>query len=244
MSFKDGELHTFAVLGAALLTAGLGVGLYHCSDDGKDAADAGPVLEELEAIEASIATRKKPAKLPQKKTQAPPPDPVADKVNRDADRMPDPPKDKPPPPDPQIDPSDPLRNVKRRDLPDDGSPAGPTTVDVGAFNDDERGFADETKGHPFFQRVARDIAEAWEFPKILSATNAAVGCLHITADGKIAKTKLERSGESQLDQSVELALKKVETKRNNNPEPVPPDLLKPATTRWTCFKFNPQSRSD
>jgi hypothetical protein len=71
-----------------------------------------------------------------------------------------------------------------------------------------------------------------------------VGCLHITADGKIAKTKIEKTGADELDQSAEEALKKVETKRNNNPEPVPTDIAKLATTRWICFKFNPQSRSE
>jgi hypothetical protein len=233
-------MHTLAAIGACLLSAGLGAGLYGFSGEAK-AAPTAPVLEDLEAIEASIATRKKPAKLPQKKTQEAPPEPEADKVNRDADRMPDPPKDKPK--DPKIDPNDPLKNVKRREVDDNDTPVGKPTDDVGAFNDDERGFADETKGHPFLQRVARDINDAWEFPKILSATNAAVGCLHITADGKIARTKLEKSGDSQLDQSVEEALKKVETKRNNNPEPVPTDIAR-LTTRWTCFKFNPQSRTE
>jgi hypothetical protein len=239
MSLKDSELHIVAAIGACLLSAGLGAGLYGFSGEAK-AASSAPLLEDLEAIEASIATRKKPAQLPQKKTQEAPPEPQADKVNRTADKMPDPPKDKPS--EPKIDPNDPLKHVKRREV-DDGSPTGPQTEDVGAFNDSERGFADETRGHPFLQRVARDINDAWEFPKILSATNAAVGCLHITADGKIAKTKLEKSGESQLDQSVEDALKKVETKRNNNPEPVPTDIAK-LTTRWTCFKFNPQSRTE
>jgi hypothetical protein len=239
MSLKDGELHTVAAIGACLLTAALGAGLYGFSGEAR-AEPAAPLLEDLEAIEASIATRKKPAKLPQKKTQEAPPETQADKVNRTADKMPDPPKDKPT--EPKIDPDDPLKNVKRREV-DDDSPAGPQTEDVGAFNDNERGFADETKGHPFLQRIARDINDAWEFPKILSATNAAVGCLHIAADGKIAKTKLEKSGDSQLDQSVEDALKKVETKRNNNPEPVPTDIAK-LTNRWTCFKFNPQSRTE
>lgn len=241
MSFKDGEMHTLALIGAVALSAALGGGLYGFSGEAK-AESAAPQLQDLEAIEASIATRKKPAKLPQKKTQEAPPEPQVDKVNRDADKLPDPLKDKPPT-DPKIDPNDPLKNVKRRDV-DDNTPPGKPTEDVGAFNDNERGFADETKGHPFFQRVARDINDAWEFPKILSATNAAVGCLHITSDGKIAKTKLEKSGENQLDQSVEEALKKVETKRNNNPEPVPTDILKLATTRWICFKFSPQSRTE
>jgi TonB family protein len=72
-----------------------------------------------------------------------------------------------------------------------------------------------------------------------------VGCLHITADGKIAKTKLDKSsGDSQFDQSLEEALKKVETNRNKNPEPVPPSSVKLVTTQWICFKFNPQARAE
>jgi outer membrane biosynthesis protein TonB len=240
MSFKDGEMHTLAVIGACVLSAGLGGGLYGFSGEAK-AESTAPALEDLEAIEASIATRKKPAKLPQKQFQEPPPEQEADKVSRTADKMTDPPKDKPN--EPKIDPNDPLKNVKRREV-DDDKPVGKPTEDVGDFNENERGFADETKGHPFFQRVARDINDGWEFPKILSATKAAVGCLHITADGKIAKTKLDKSGDAELDQSAEDTLKKVETKRNNNPEPVPTDIAKLATTRWICFKFNPQSRTE
>ena len=242
MSFKNGQMHTLAAIGALALSAALGGGLYGFSGEAK-AESSAPPLEDLEAIEASIATRKKPAKLPQKKMQEAPPEPEVDKVNRDADKLPDPPKDKPKD-EPKIDPNDPLKNVKRREV-DDNTPTGKPTDDVGAFNDNERGFADETKGHPFFQRVARDINDAWEFPKILSATNAAVGCLHITADGKIAKTKLDKkSGDPQLDQSAEEALRKVETKRKKEPEPVPTDILKLATTRWICFNFAPQSRSE
>jgi hypothetical protein len=242
MSFKDGQIRVLAAAGTFVLTAVLGSGLYLFSGEASAASAAEPQLQDMEAIEASIATRKKPAKLPQKKMQDAPPEPQADKVNRDADKMPDPPKDKPKD-EPKIDPNDPLKNVKRREV-DDNSPTGKQTDDVGAFNENERGFAEETKGHPFLQRVARDINDAWEFPKILSATKAAVGCLHVTADGKIAKTKLEKSGDDQLDQSVEEALSKVQKKRNNNPEPVPTDIVKLVTTRWICFKFNPQSRSE
>lgn len=235
-------MHVVAVIGAVLLTAGLGVGLRSCTDEAKADTKGPALLDDLEAIEASIATYKKPAKLPQKKTREAPEEKPVEKVNREATKLPDQPKEKPT--DPKIDPNDPLKNVKKRTVDDDDAPVGPPTPEVGQFNDNERGFADETKGHPFFQRVARDINDAWEFPKILSATNAAVGCLHITADGKIAKTKLEKSGDSQLDQSVEEALKKVESLRNSKPEPVPTDILKPATSRWTCFKFNPQTRTE
>lgn len=245
MSLNDRQMQTAAVIGASLLSVAIGVVLYIYSDDedDDDAANV-PRIEDLEAIEASIASRKKPAKLPQKQMQAPPEEPKVEKVNREAETMPDPPKEKPEPPKPQeIDLKDPLKNVKRRGEPDD-SPVGKPTEEVGAFDPNAEGWADQTKGHPFFQRVAKDIHDAWEFPKILSATNPAVGCLHITADGKIEKTKIEKSGEDQLDQSAEDALKQVERKRNANPEPVPADILKAATTRWICFKFNPQSRSE
>jgi hypothetical protein len=242
MSFRDGQMHTMAAIGACVLSAGMGAGLYGFAGEAK-AESSEPALQDMEAIEASIATRKKPAKLPQKKQQAAPQEQQADKVNRDADRMPDPPKDKPPV-EPKIDLNDPLKNVKRREV-DDGSPVGPETEAAGAFNDSEHGFDEETKGDPFVGRVKRDIQAAWELPKILSATGAAVGCLHITADGKIAKTKLDKSsGDSQYDQSLEEALKKVETNRNKNPEPVPPSSVKLVTTQWICFKFNPQARAE
>ena len=239
MSFNDGQLHTLALIGAVVLSAGLGGGLYVYSGEAK-AEPTRPPLEEMEAIEASIATRKKPAKLPQKQRQEAPPPQEPDKVSRTQDHLPDPPKNQPP--DPKFDPNDPLKNAPKRNL--DDTPPGKPNEEAGAFNDNDQGFAEQTKGHPFFQRVARDINDAWEFPKILSATNAAVGCLHITGDGKIAKTKLEKSGDDQLDQSVEEALRKVEKKRNNNPEPVPTDIVKLVTTRWICFKFSPQSRTE
>jgi hypothetical protein len=241
MSLKDRDMHTLAAIAACLLSAGLGGGLYAASGEAK--ADAArPPLEQLEAIEASIATRRKPAKLPQKKMQDAPPEPKVDKVNRDADRMPDKPPEKPPS-EPKIDPTDPLKNVKRRDVPDDDTPVGPSTPDVGDPND-ERGFADVTKGHPYARGIARDFHDAWEFPKISSATRAAIGCLVIAPDGKIAKTTFTSGGDPDLDQSGETALKRVETKRNTNPEPVPADLLRNATSWRICFKFNPQSRAE
>ena len=220
MSFKNGELHTLAAVGSCLLTAGLGVALYVFTDDAKAEASV-PQLEDLEAIEASIATRKKPAKLPQKKTQEAPPEPVADKVNRSATEMPDPPKEKPPQ-DPKIDPNDPLKNVKRRGETETDSPTGPATEESGAFKRRRARLRRRDEGPPVPPARGARHQRCLGVPKILSATNAAVGCLHLTADGKISKTKLEGSGDSQLDQSVEAALKKVETKRNTNPEPMPP----------------------
>lgn len=241
MSFKNGEMHVMAMLGACLLTTAIAAPtLYFASDAG---ASTGPIIDDMEAIEASIAIRKKPAKQPQKKVQAPPPEVKPEGVSRDETKLPEPDKKKPDPVKPPDD-KKPFKVPDRTKF-DDEVPTGKPTEEVGAFNDNDRGFASETKGDPFFQRVARDINEAWEFPKILDAKGAAVGCLHITAEGKIAKTKLDqRSGDDSLDDSVERALKKVEKLRNANPEAVPTHLLKQATTRWTCFKFNPQQATE
>lgn len=248
MSMNDRDMHTVAGIGAFVLLSALLAGTWVASGGGSASEkDEAPKIE-MEAIEASIAARKKPAKLPQKKIVAPPKqEEVVDKVNREADKLPDPPKEKEKPPeppkDPKIDSKDPLKDIRR---PDPDEQTGKPTEEVGAgpFDPNAKGWADETRGHPFFQGVAKDINEAWEFPKILSASNAAVGCLHITADGKIAKTKVDKSGDDQLDQSAEEALAKVERKRNANPEPPPADILKQATTRWICFKFSPQSREE
>jgi outer membrane biosynthesis protein TonB len=245
MSFKDGEMHTLAAVGAFVLSVALGAGLYGFSDEAKADPSAPSLqdLDDLKAIEASIAKYTKPKpKLPEKKFREPDPEPEADKVSRTADKMTDPPKDKPK--DPKIDPNDPLKNVKRRDV-DDDEPIGKKTEEAGSFNESEHGFDEETKGDPFVGRVKRDIQGAWALPGIVSASNPAVACLHITADGKIAKTKLKSgSGDSQFDQSLEQALKQVETQRNNNPEPIPPSSIRLVTTQWICFKFNPQSRAD
>jgi hypothetical protein len=210
----------------------------------------------MEAIEASIAYKKAPAKQPQKKTQQAPPEDKPDGVSRDETK---PVEDKScktnadcpdgkvcdagqckPEKVAKVDKTDPLAKF-RRNIDEDTPVSDKPTTDVGDFNDNERGFADETKGDPFFQRVARDVNESWEYPKILEAKHAAVGCIHILADGKVAKWKIDqKSGDDSLDDSAERALKKVEKIRNDKPEPVPTHLLKAATTRWICFKFNPQ----
>ena len=242
MSFRDGEMHAVALLGACLLSAAIVAPTMYFMGDAS--ADQGPVIQDMEAIEASIAVRKKPAKQPQKKIEAPPPEVKPVGVSHDENKIPDK-KPDPPKPDKKPDKPDKPFKVPDRTHFDEDTPTGKPTEEVGQFNDNDRGFADETKGDPFFQRVARDINEAWEFPKILDAKGAAVGCLHITAEGKIAKTKLDqRSGDDSLDDSVERALKKVEKVRNANPEAVPTHLLRQATTRWTCFKFNPQQRTE
>ena len=256
MSFNNNELHVVAGVGASLFTGAVVFCVvfygHGCNDEcaTNDDCPSGmvchdgscekppPALEDMESIEASIAYKKAPAKQPQKKTRAP--DPVAKPlgVQHDPDKKPDPKK----PDDPKKgDDPDPLAKVPDRKEHDD--PIGKPVTDTGEFNDNDRGFADKTSGDPFFQGLAADFHENWEFPKILSAKGTAAGCLHITPDGKIAKTKIDpKSGDDALDDSIERALKKIEKLRNDKPVPVPQDLVKKATTRWICFKSNPQEQ--
>ncbi|MBA3394934.1 MAG: TonB C-terminal domain-containing protein [Deltaproteobacteria bacterium] len=255
MSFKDGEMHVMAAFGAAFLSAALFVPTVWMADA---RADHTPVLEEMEAIEASIAVKKAPAMQPQKKTQAKPAVVKPDGVSRDETKVVD---DKSCKQDSDCPAgrvcvksvcklpdkvakteTDPLGKFRRPT--DDETPTGKPTTEVGTFNDNERGFAEETKGHPFFQKVARDFVENFEYPKIL-AGESATGCIHLLADGKIAKFKVDpKSGEATLDDAVERALKKMQTLRASSPEAPPIELLKQATTRWICFNTGKLQRAE
>ncbi|MEO8704022.1 MAG: TonB C-terminal domain-containing protein [Kofleriaceae bacterium] len=244
MSLNDNELHIFAGVGVTVLTSGLAFlfivsGIQGCGS-ASASTDEHP-LDEMEAIEASIAYKKSPAKQPQKKTKLPDPVQKPDGVSHD-DKKPPPDVKKPPDDKKKPDKTDPnvTKIPDRRETEDVNSK--PVT-DVGEFNDSTRGFAETTSGDPYFRELAADFHENWEFPKILSASGSAAGCLHILADGTIQKTKVDpKSGDSALDDSIERALKKIEKLRNDKPQAVPTHLLKQATTRWICFKSNPQEQ--
>jgi TonB C terminal len=254
MSLNNGEIHALSAVGAAVLTAALAVPtlwLAHPRD-----ADAGPALDDMEAIEASLAVRSKPQKQPQKQIETKPPEVKPDGVSRDDKKLVE---DKTCKQDRDCgsgrvckrgrceqpekvaqDGTDPLGKFRR----DPDAPTGKPTTDVGEFNDNDRGWAEESKGAPFFQRIARDFVESFEYPKIL-AGESAVGCLHLLADGKIAKYKVDpKSGEETLDDAVERALKKLQQVRAQNPEAPPIELLKQATTRWICFNTGKLQRAE
>lgn len=258
MSLKNGEMHVISALGAAVLSIAVVVPTVWFAK-AKD-VQAAPLLEDMEAIEASLAVKKKPAKQPQKKIEEKPPEEKVEGVSKDEKKVveenvckvdkdckkgelckkgkceaekiakvEDPNKD-------------PLAPFRRPD-PDEVTGDKPTTS-VGDFNDNDRGWAEESKGHPFFQRVARDFVENFEYPKILQGESA-VGCIHLLADGNVQKFKVDpKSGEDTLDDAVERALKKMKQVRAQNPEPVPVELLKQATTRWICFNTGKLQRAE
>ena len=247
MAFKDGEMHVVATLGAIIMSAALI--LPAVMFEGKSSTTPPeeahkPPLEDMEAIEASIAVKAEPLKQPQKEFRAPEEEVKDEGVARKEEvKPPDKKDEKKPPkkPDPKEKP--PKKPPDRTKNLDEDTPVGEQKPKVGAFNTNERGFAEVTKGHPFFQQLAADINHNWSFPKILGANtkNPSVGCLHMNADGKIEEWKVDpKSDNDDLNSSVEAALKSVEKLRDEKPTQVPTELLKQATTRWICFKFDPQ----
>lgn len=229
------EFHVFSAAGT--LIAGVCLTVAARAQWISPASAAESDFGEMEAIEASLAYKKATPKQPQKKhreavheqTEGVSHDP--DKPADDS-KKPDPPKRKP-------DDNSPGPTAKPSD--DDDAPVGKITDDepVGQFDGSEFGFAEESKGDPYFQKLVGDFIQAGgEYPSILSTAGAPVECFHLDADGKVVDTKLkEKSEEDSLNDWAERAAKGLKEERERHPAPVPAHLLKAATTRWICLKI-------
>jgi hypothetical protein len=194
--------------------------------------EAGDATKDMEVIDAALAERiKKPEAQPQKKFKTPDPtQPTIVATHDDQAKPMDKPDDKP-----ATGPDDPLAQFRRNNEDEPlGKPEEPT---VGAFDGDEFGFGDETRGDPYFGRLKADLLRGWEFPEILSDTGTPIGCIHLEPDGKIPEWELrEKSGNSELDDSVERALKNLQKVRTDEPIAVPADLI-PKTRKWICYRM-------
>jgi type IV secretory pathway VirB10-like protein len=234
---RESEMHLFAAVGAIALSAALAVPTVLMGDA---KADTTPPLENMEAIEASLAYKKPNApKQPQKQKAPPPPEVKPEGVSHDENKKPDetkkPDEKKDKPPDKPI--KDPLKQFQRQDP--DQEP-GDTTPQIGSFDGSQFGIGDVTKGDPYFQRLVVDLA--WSSPELAKSGAAApVGCIHINADGKIPEFKFQVKGDDDIATLAETALRELKQKRNDKPEEVPTHLLKQLTTRWVCFKFTVKS---
>ncbi|MEK7410507.1 MAG: hypothetical protein AAB327_03850, partial [Actinomycetota bacterium] len=87
---------------------------------------------------------------------------------------------------------------RRKDQDEDletGDPVDP----VGDFRDDKFGFAEETKGDPYFQDLIGDLlAAGGEYPTLANAEGVPIGCLDIDRDGKVVDTLFkEKSGNDE-----------------------------------------------
>jgi hypothetical protein len=248
MALKDGEMKAISVLGTAVLSIAFVAPVLYLTEK----AEAQKTKwDDMESIEASVAYSKAPQKQPQKE-KTPPPVKHDEGVSHDDKKQPlagckadseckadehckngrcVPKQDTVA----KVDPKNMFGSNSRKD---DDDP-GPEVPKPGDFNSSSFGFAQVTKGHPFWQKLALDIHNAWEIPSISDVKGAPAGCFHLTPDGKIADTKFkEKSGNDVLDDSVQRALDTVMKSRNDNPVAVPTELLG-ATTGWICFRFDP-----
>jgi len=237
MSLRDTDMHVISAAITGVATAAVGALLLLWVDK---AEAHRPILGDMEPIEASIAYKKTPAKQPQKKMKAPDPVVKPEGVSHDETKKVEKKPDEPKPKHKPDTPTDPFAKF-HHPTDDDNEQVGKPTTDPGQFNGDQYGWAPETKGHPFWQKLAQDIHQNWEIPQILNVKGTPVGCFHITPDGKIADTKFkEKANDDALDDSVQRALDAVKKLRNENPTPVPTELLG-AVTRWICFRFDTNS---
>ena len=239
MSMNDGGMHAISGVVTGLVTLSLFATVIYLTP--KAEARRSILDDNMEAIEASVAYTKTPKKQPQKKFRAPDPVEKPQGVSHDEKQKPVEKKkeeDKKPP---KPDDKDPFKNFHHSTDDDPDQPVGKPTTDPGEFNGNERGWASESKGHPFFQKFAQDIHDNFTLPTISQANGSPVGCFHITADGKIVDTKFEdHGGGPDLSRAAQDAIDAVKKLRNQNPIPVPTELLG-AINRWICFRFNPNA---
>ena len=239
MSFKNGQMHGFALVGTLVLSAGLFGGTLYMTE----AADAArqPELREMITIEASLARKSEKKKQPQKELKAPEPEIKPEGVSRDdLKKPPEKPKDEPKPK--PVKPTDkPVDIHKFKHASDDDAQPGSAVTNIGQFDGSEKGFAPINAGNPYWQHLAADNHQAWQIPTISKVNGTPVGCFHIEPDGRIAGIKFDApSGDEILDDSVQRALKTVQKARNDKPQPVPTEQLG-VIKRWVCFRFDPNS---
>jgi len=251
---KESQMHVLAAFGTIL---GVGVLVAPVALLGRGGnAVAGPNLAEMESIEADLAMKSEDApKQPQKPTRAPDPK-VDEAVGGDPNAKAETCKSDADCTDGKVcrngvcakkdtkHPDDPPDLSQFHHNTDDDNEVGETKeYKPGAFDGDEFGWAPTTKGDKFYIDLIKDLREGWEYPTILSDEGVPVGCLHLSPDGKIADTLFkEKSGNSELDDSVERAMATLKKRRDQDPVEVPTHLLQEGVTeKWLCIRFKPKA---
>jgi hypothetical protein len=236
---EDSTLHVIAAVITVVLGGGmLGGAVVLSGIGGSNHEEEGPNLDDMEVIEATLAYKKPtPKKQPQKPMRAPNPEVKPDGVSHDADKPVTEPKDEPDKPKKPDDLSKVLDQYKRPNDDEDLDVGKPKEEDLGEFDGSDFGWAESTKGDPYFVALVSDLREGWEYPEISPGDGVPVVCIHLEPDGKIPETDFkEKSGNAELDDSVERQLSKLEKKRGEHPRPVPDNLLK-LTRKWICFRM-------
>ena len=207
-------------------------------------AEAGRTQLSMTTIEASLAYRaKEPPKQPQKRRQPKPPPVDAPTVSRDENHQVKPKDDKPPEPKEDFE-KDFEKYMKQRQTEDDDiDPGEEAPKPGGEFNGSEHGFAEESKGDPYFQELAAQVYASWTVPTLEKGAGTAAGCVRIGPDGRVVETKLLQSAQNaNIDRSVKVALKSVQELRDKDAKPVPQHLVN-ETKHWICFNLSVEKSS-
>jgi hypothetical protein len=193
------------------------------------------VIQDMTAIEASIAMRK-PKQPNQPQKQYRPPDPVVKPtgVSHDEKKAPVEPKKDEPKPKHKDDPPV-STDIDKFKHGNDDDPAGKPVTTVGDFNGSEKGYADISTGDPWLGKLNGDLN--FSPPELAKGDSSPVGCIHLTAEGKIVDTKFDVKTDDDLQTAAEAAIDGLKKLRNDHPDPVP-DHLMALTTKWLCFKFS------
>lgn len=195
-------------------------------------------FEDAETIEASLAFKKKEIKSrqPQKRKKKKFKPRVEEAASRDAEKKPEKKEkeeDKLRPEPDEIDFESILDKNRKQDeeLSDFGAEEIPQE---GAADGSEWGTEVEARGDPYVGELKGRIYAAWKVPTLETGSGAAIGCVRLDEDGKIVERELkQRSKNSNLDRSVELALKE----SSDMEEPVPSHLVNLLTVKGICFNF-------
>jgi len=92
----------------------------------------------------------------------------------------------------------------------------------------------DARGHPYAAELKGRIYSVWSVPSIETGSGETQGCVKLDEDGKIVDRLVKKkSGNANLDRSVELALKQAPDME----EPVPDDLIGLITEKGICFRF-------
>jgi len=227
-----GRYHAAAAIGTLITLLGGGVAARASWIDQPD--DKGPDLGKLDAIEVSVARSAAPAKQPQK--------PHREKIHKQergvAHDDKKPPDKKKPKDEPRAKPDDDQEGPTAH-IEDTDEPAGMPTHDIGAFNPNKFGNAAVNTGTPYMRDVVSGILSHWSYPKILQDQGTPVMCVHLDQSGKVVDTKFKtKSGNAELDDSVERAIKDFQADREKTPKPVTDSRDLATITGWICLKFD------
>jgi hypothetical protein len=236
----SGELKFGGLVVTVLLHAGL-VGLTLSHMGGDSAADPAERFENAVTIEAALAFKevKPKSRQPQKQKKETFRPPEEQKIDTDnVVQPPDPvekPKHKVRPKPEEVDINKTLAKNRAQD--DDLSSTGVEEVPkAGSADGSKWGSEIEAKGHPYVGELKGRIHSVWTLPSLETGGGLVLGCVKLDESGKIVGRHVKKkSGNANLDRSVELALKQAPDME----APVPDELRELITVDGICFEFKP-----